>query len=89
MDIEKEIAELVKRNFKLTSVPVPVIREFKAYCDAECGGTYAVGLLQLLKTKQMYENLIPLISQLIDEVAEVKSQAQTQPTKSRRTFADE
>jgi len=89
METEKQIAELVRRHFKINSCPVPTIREFKAYCDAECAGNYAVGLQLLLKTSQMYANLIPLLSQVLDRVNEIETQIQTQPTKRRRTFADE
>jgi hypothetical protein len=85
-DVERQIAELVRRNLKITSCPVPVIREFKAYCDAECGGNYAVGLQQLLKTKQVYENLIPLISHTLEEVDVLKAQLSEPKTKRRRTL---
>ena len=85
MDTEEKIAELVRRNLKITSCPVNTIREFKAYCDAESAGNYAAGLQVLLSTYRQYANLIPLISSLIQEVESVKGQGE--PTKQRRTFA--
>lgn len=83
---EDQIVGKIKRNFSVTNCPIEVIKQFKRYCDEECGGVYSVGIIQLLKTKYLYENLIPLMSQVIDEVEEIKSKTEVQPTKSRRMF---
>ena len=49
----------------MTNVPVELLCEFKEYCNHECGGVYAVGLFQLMKTKQIYESLMPLLSSVL------------------------
>ena len=65
---KEEIDNLTKRNFKITGVPVWLIKDFKEYCRNECGDSYSVGLLQLMKTKMMYENLTPLLKSIFQEL---------------------
>jgi tRNA(Ser,Leu) C12 N-acetylase TAN1 len=74
VEIIKEIEERTCRNFKMTNVPVPVLREFKDYCKNECGDSYSVGLIQLLKRKKEYEQIIPLLSSILNELNELKKQ---------------
>jgi len=83
---EDEIVGKIKRNFHVTNCPIEVIKEFKRYCDDECGGVYSVGIIQLLKTKYLYENLIPLVSQVVTEVDDIKAQLTPAQNKSRRMF---
>lgn len=87
-EVKKELEEHTKRNLVINSVPVPVIKAFKNYCQSECGDVYAVGLYQLLKTKAQYEAITPLLSQLIKELNELKTKNNEKKTE-RRTFADE
>ena len=72
--VREEMNERTTRNFKATNVPLPVLKEFKTFCKEECGDVYAVGLQQLLKTKKLYENIIPLLSSIISELNELKNQ---------------
>jgi len=87
-EVDKIIDNKMRRNFKMTMVPVDLLKDFKVFCREECGDIYSVGLFQLMKTKKMYENMLPLLSNVLEEVAELKSKLQPQSSK-RRTFGDE
>lgn len=80
--VKEEVEERTKRNFSMTSVPVPVIKDFKNFCKEECGDVYAVGLQQLLKTKQLYDNIIPLLSSILQELNQLKSQSTRKEVKT-------
>lgn len=71
-DFVEEIDNRTKRSLTMNSVPVPVIKEFKALCDNEFGGNYAVGLSQLLLIKKHFETFGPVISSLIKDVSDLK-----------------
>jgi hypothetical protein len=81
-EIKTELDEHTKRNLVINSVPVSVIKLFKDFCKQECGDVYAVGLYQLLLAKKRYDDLIPLLSNILKE----KTNNQKN---ERRTFADE
>ena len=72
--VKENLEERTKRNISMTSVPIPVIKDFKHFCKEECGDVYAVGLQQLLKTKKLYENIIPLLSSILQELNQIKAQ---------------
>ncbi len=57
MDIEK-IQEQRNTNFKVTKIPVWALREFKKLCKEEYGDIYFVGIIQLMKIKEQYEQLL-------------------------------
>jgi len=57
MDIEK-IQEQRNTNFKVTKIPVWALREFKKLCKEEYGDIYYVGIIQLMKIKKQYEELL-------------------------------
>jgi len=77
VDVEK-ITEQRKTTFSISGIPIKVLKSFKQLAEEECGNSYAVAIFQLMKTKQIYENLAPLISKLIQEVEDLKT-----PTKSK------
>lgn len=91
MDVTK-IEDTMRRNFKLTNVPVELLRAFKEYCKVECGDVYAIGLFQLMKTKQMYESLVPLLSSILKEIEEIKENSNlsqdNNQSKRRKTFGE-
>lgn len=91
MEIE-QIEDNIRTNFKVTQIPVGDLKKFKRYCRDECGNVYSVGIIQLLKTKQQYEDLIPIISSLfkrLDEMEEKINKIQTKPERAPlRTFGE-
>jgi len=59
LEIEK-IQEQRNTNFKVTKIPVWALKEFKQLCKHEYGDIYFVGIIQLMKIKKQYEQLLSL-----------------------------
>lgn len=55
--IEK-IQDQRNTNFKVTRIPVWALRKFKKLCKEEYGDIYYVGIIQLMKIKEQYEQLL-------------------------------
>ena len=86
METEK-IIDQMNTTFKVTAIPVWALKEFKEYCKAECGNVYAVGIIQLLKTKKQYENLIPLFASLQTQIDELKEKLKLNESRAKpKTF---
>jgi len=63
----EEIDNQVRRvSFSITNIPVGELKKFKEMCKVEYGDVYWVGLVQLMKIKEQYENFLPLLSKLLD-----------------------
>jgi len=73
MDGFDEIKELMKTNFKVTQIQVKDLKKFKKYCKEECGNVYSVGIIQLLKTKEKYEDLIHVLSHIQIDYEDLKN----------------
>lgn len=84
-----EIEDRITTNFKITKIPVGYLKQFKLFCKEECGDMYAVGLVQLLKTKQQYENLIPLLTHIIDRLDKLETKQLNTKEVKIKTFEDE
>jgi len=80
------IADQTKRNLSMTSVPVSTIKQFKKLCKEECGNVYSVGLQQLLKTKEKWDEIIPLLSAILSELQEIKTQHEKKTERRIPTF---
>ena len=63
-DFVEEIENKRKTNFSVTNMPVGELKKFKKMCKEEYGDVYCVGMIQLMKTKKLYEQIIPLLSSL-------------------------
>ncbi len=75
-DTIKKIKEKTLTSFKVSAIPVKVLKEFKEYCEAECGNIYWVGISQLLKTKKEFDEIHSLFHSLqkqIDSLSDLKS----------------
>jgi len=72
-DFVEEIENKRKTNFSVTNMPVGNLKEFKKLCKEEYGDVYYVGIIQLMKTKKLYEQIIPLLSSLQKDINELKS----------------
>ena len=68
MDFVDEIENLKRTTFSVTNIPVGNLKEFKELCKEEYGNVYYVGIIQLMKTKKLYEQIVPLLSSLIQEL---------------------
>ena len=83
----EEIDNKIKTTFKVSGIPIGTLKEFKEYCEEECGNVYAVGIRQLLNTRYMYLNLIPLLSQMTQDIQELKTTEKEEPQRRIKTFA--
>lgn len=57
-EFEKEITDQIRTSFNVSSIPIGLLKEFKEYCEKECGNVYWVGIFQLLKTKKEHELML-------------------------------
>ena len=73
MDFEEEIKNRRRTNFKVTNIPVWALKEFKALCEEEYGDVYFVGIIQLMKVKKHYEEMISHFDSLQKQIDELKS----------------
>lgn len=83
-EVKQELQNHEKRNLVINSVPISVIKKFKEYCEVECGNVYSVGIYQLLKIKENYEQIVPLLINILDELNTLKKQK----NERRKTFAE-
>jgi len=58
MDFVEEIKDQRNTNFKVTKIPVWALKKFKKLCKEEYGNVYFVGIIQLMKIKEQYEQLL-------------------------------
>ena len=72
-DFVEEIENRKRTNFSVTNIPVGNLKEFKKLCKEEYGNVYYVGIIQLIKTKKLYDQIIPLLSSLQKDINELKS----------------
>lgn len=63
MDFIEEINDQRNTNFKVTKIPVRDLKEFKKLCKEEYGNVYFVGIIQLMKIKKQYEQLLAGLNQ--------------------------
>ena len=54
----EDITDQRNTNFKVTKIPVVELRKFKKLCKEEYGNVYFVGIIQLMKIKEQYEQLL-------------------------------
>jgi len=82
----EEIERRIKRNFKITSCDVDTIKEFKKFCQENCGDVYAIGLKRLLEIKEDYKTILPLLSNLQEQINDLKTAQSNTQLNKRRTF---
>ena len=58
MEFIEEIEDSRNTNFKVTRIPVRDLKKFKKLCKEEYGDIYYVGIIQLMKIKEQYEQLL-------------------------------
>jgi hypothetical protein len=84
----EEINEKLNTSFKVTNIPVKLLKEFKAFCKEECGNVYWVGIFQLMKLKKQNEEILTLFNSLKGEIEELRNKVQPK-SNVRRTFGHE
>lgn len=84
----EKIEDQTKRNFSMNSVPVWAIKEFKQFCQQDCGDVYSVGLIQLLRYKEQWEQIAPLLSSIFNQLNQIKDAQQPKRRQELKTFAE-
>lgn len=74
MDFVDEIENRRTTNFKVTKIPVKSLKEFKKLCKEEFGDIYYLGIIQLMKIKKHYEEIIPLFNSLNKRIDNLQKQ---------------
>ena len=85
-----DIREKRTTNFSVTKIPVWALKEFKKLCKEEFGNIYYLGIIQLMKTKKLYEEIIPLFQSLQKTTENLQKQIDdlkpTETSKEIKTF---
>jgi len=74
MDFIEEIENRRTTNFSVTKIPVWALKKFKKLCKEEFGNIYYLGIIQLMKTKKLYEEIIPLFNSLKETTENLQKQ---------------
>ena len=88
--IDENRDEILKRkttNFSVTKIHVWALRELKKLCKEEYGDIYAVGIIQLMKIKKRYEEIIFQINSLQRQIDDLKQQKDNSKKKIK-TFGE-
>ena len=87
-----DIREKRTTNFSVTKIPVWALKEFKKLCKEEFGNIYYLGIIQLMKTKKLYEEIIPLFQSLQKTTENLQKQIDdlkpTETSKEIKTFGE-
>jgi hypothetical protein len=87
MDFVEEIKDKRTTNFKVTKIPVGELKKFKKLCKEEFGDVYYVGIIQLMKIKEKYEDIIPLFNSLQRNIDDLQKQIDDlKPKIKQQTF---
>jgi hypothetical protein len=85
--LAEQVEEIRRTNFKVTKIPVYVLREFKKLCKEEYGDVYWVGISELLKYKKKYEEISTLIFHLQKQIDDIQKKLNGKEEKqSLKTF---
>lgn len=88
-DFVNEIREKRTTNFSVTRIPVWALKKFKKLCKEEFGDIYYLGIIQLMKTKELYEEIIPLFNSLQKTTESLQKQIDDlKPSKEIKTFGE-
>lgn len=87
MDFIEEIENERNTNFKVTRIPVGILKEFKKLCKENYGDIYWVGISELLKIRKKYFEVLSLFSSLQNQIDTLKNKLKEQEEKKQlKTF---
>ena len=72
-DFVEEIENQTKTGFYVTNIPKGILKQFKKLCKENYGDIYWVGISELLKIKNKYDEISTLFSTLSKQIEELKS----------------
>ena len=86
----EEIENRRTTNFSVTKIPVWALKQFKKLCKEEFGNIYYLGIIQLMKTKKLYEEIIPLFNSLQKTTENLQKQINDLKEKPKsKTFGED
>jgi hypothetical protein len=88
-EFENEIIDQVRTTMSISNIPIGLLKEFKKFCNEECGNTYYVGIARLLKIKEEHEQSLSLFYSLQRQIDELRLKLNGQEKRSPKTFGDE
>jgi hypothetical protein len=68
-----EIENQTRTGFYVTKIPKGILKEFKKLCKESYGDIYWVGISELLKIKQKYDDISNVLASLQKQIDELKS----------------
>lgn len=69
----EEIENSIRTGFYVTNIPKGILKEFKKLCKENYGDIYWVGISELLKIKQKYDEISSMFLSLQKQIEELKS----------------
>ena len=67
-----EIENQTRTGFYVTNIPKGILKEFKKLCKENYGDIYWVGISELLKIKNKYDEISTILSSLQKQIDELK-----------------
>mgnify|MGYP001563704720 CR=1 FL=1 len=67
-----EPEDLMNTNFKVTKIPIGILKKFKKLCKERYGDIYWVGISELLNIQETYEQILTQFSFLQAQIDELK-----------------
>ena len=68
----EEIENQTRTGFYVTNIPRGILKQFKKLCKENYGDIYWVGISELLKIKNKYDEISTLFSSLQNQLEELK-----------------
>jgi hypothetical protein len=85
-EFAEEIDDQIKTGFYVTNIPRGVLRKFKKFCKENYGDIYWVGISELLKTKDKYDEMLTTFSFLQKQIDDLNKKMEEKNVRSVKTF---
>ena len=86
--IDEEIQNRIGTTFKVTKIPFGELKKFKELCKEEYGDIYWVGICQLMKIKERYEQMLTMFSSLQEQINKINKINSLKQTREIKTFGE-
>lgn len=84
----EEIENERNTNFKVTRIPVRVLKEFKDLCRENYGNIYWVGISELLKINNQYKEILTVFSSLQNQIDDLNKKLKEKEERKIKTFGE-
>lgn len=73
-DFTEEIDDQIQTGFYVTNIPRGILKKFKKLCKQNYGDIYWVGISELIKKAEKYDEISTIISSLQKQIDDLKEQ---------------